>query len=74
MNERKKRHIKKFASKSERDAALLAGTLCYDSVTVFGNKKIEYGVGNGPHTINLGTIDDGYDAEEHGFDSSSDNF
>ena len=70
-----KRYLKIFNSKAERDAALQAGELDVNSVSVWGKDageksdgKIEFGVGNGAHQINLGINDiaNNYD------DSSSD--
>lgn len=64
------RYLKIFNSKSERNAALLQQKLHKNSVTIWGKDavdksdgKIEYGVGNGDHQINLGynDVDNDYD-------------
>lgn len=64
------RYLKIFNSKSERNTALLQQKLHKNSVTIWGKDavdksdgKIEYGVGNGAHQINLGynDVDNDYD-------------
>lgn len=60
------RYLKKFNNKIERDTAITNRELSSTSVTIF-NDKIEYGVGNGEHTVSLGFIDE----EDTNSDSSS---
>lgn len=68
-----KRYLKIFNSKAERDSALQTGELDVNSVSVWGKDagersdgKIEFGVGNGSHQINLGVND-----VENNYDDSS---
>ena len=77
------RYLKIFNSKSERNAAVDAGTLTLNSVTIWGKDavdkgdgKVEYGVGNIEHQLNLGANDTNIiydDNEQSSGDSSSDN-
>ena len=76
------RYLKIFNSKKERDNAIANGTLSNNSVTLWGKDavekgdgKIEYGVGNGSHQLNLGIIDidNSYDDNDIEQDTSSNN-
>ncbi|MBQ3415838.1 MAG: hypothetical protein IJH39_11020 [Clostridia bacterium] len=66
------RYLKIFNNKAERDAAVEAQEVNVNSVTIWNisdddpsNGKIEFGVGNIEHTINLGQ-----NSEEDILDSS----
>jgi len=69
------RYLKIFNNKTSRQTAVQEGELNVNSVTIWGvsdntpgNGKIEFGVGNGEHTIDLGQ-----NSEEDLIDSSEDN-
>ena len=58
------RYLKLFNSKKERNDAITAGLLSVNSVTIWGidavstgDGKVEYGVGNGAHQLDLGEED-----------------
>lgn len=74
-----KRYLKIFNSKADRDAALQAENIDVNSVCIWGRDveessdgKIEFGVGNGEHQINLGVndISNSYDDND---DNNNDN-
>lgn len=53
------RYLKIFDNKVDRDAAITAGEVSVNSVTIWGitsnsDGVIEFGRGNAPHALNLG--------------------
>ena len=60
-----KRYLKIFQNSEEKATALANDEIDVNSVTIVGN-KIEYGIGNGEHTISLG-----FNSEEDNSGSSS---